>query len=206
MFLTSLSVGPIETNCYILACDQTKKAIIIDPGDEAERILNLLQQNNLTPVTIVNTHGHFDHTSANADLKKATEASLLIHEKDAFMLPILSETAAIFGLSVPNSPNADAFLIPGQTIDIGTLQLEIRHVPGHTPGSIALYAKGFVFVGDSLFAGSIGRTDLPGGNLKELVESIRKELFTLPADTVVYSGHGPSTTIGEEIATNPFLT
>lgn len=205
MFVTDLSVGPIGTNCYILACEETKKAIVIDPGDEAERILALLQQKETTPIAIVNTHGHFDHTAANAAMKEATSAPLWIHEKDAFMLPILSETAALFGLNVPNSPDADAFLTPGQIITVGNIQLEVRHVPGHTPGGIALYTKGFVFVGDSLFAGSIGRTDLPGGNFDVLLESIRKELFTLPADTIVYPGHGPSTTIGEEIATNPFL-
>ena len=205
MFLTALTVGPVQTNCYIIACDETKKAIVVDPGDEVDRILEVIEKNHLNLIAIVNTHGHFDHTGGNAELKKQTGAPIGIHESDAFMLPILSETADLFGLSVPNSPPADTYFVSGQTLEMGNISFTVLSVPGHTPGGIALYTPGKVFVGDSLFSGSIGRTDLPGGNLNVLLEGIRAQLFTLPDETVVYPGHGPETTIGEEKITNPFL-
>lgn len=205
MFLTALTVGPVQTNCYIVACEETKKAVVIDPGDEVSHILEVLGKNDLTLTAIINTHGHFDHAGGNKALQEATGVPIWIHEKDAFLLPILSDTGRLFGLDIVNSPPADMYLTKGQQIDIGTLSFTVLEVPGHTPGGIALYTPGIVFVGDSLFAGSIGRTDLPGGSTETLLHSIRDQLLTLPEETIVYPGHGPATTIGSEQKTNPFL-
>ena len=198
MLITSVTVGPVQTNCYIVACEDTRKAIVVDPGDEPQRILESIHKNKLDVIAIINTHGHFDHAGANAALHEAINAPIWIHEKDAFLLPILSEMGVLFGLDIPNSPPADAYLMGGQEITVGNLTLEVLDVPGHTQGGIALYAPDVLFSGDSLFAGSIGRTDLPGGNIKTLIGNIQNQLMELPDETVVYPGHGPATTIGEE--------
>ncbi len=159
----------------------------------------------MTAKLIINTHGHFDHVSANKRLKEVTGAPILIHSLDAPMLDQLSSSAAAWGFTADNSPKPDKELNDGDEVAFGHTTLKVIHTPGHTPGGISLYAPDFVFVGDTLFAGSIGRTDFPGGSFKALKESIRKKLFVLGDHVKVYAGHGPSTTIGEERRSNPFV-
>ena len=205
MLIKTLTVGPIQANCYILGCQETLSAIVIDPGDEADRILHTLGESNLTARYIVNTHGHFDHVGANKRLKEATGAPILIHSLDAPMLNQLASSAAAWGLAADNSPGPDREISDGDEITFGHTVLKVLHTPGHTPGGISLYAEDFVFVGDTLFAGSIGRTDFPGGSFQTLKESIQNKLFALDDEVKVYSGHGPITTIGEEKRSNPFV-
>ena len=205
MIIKTLAVGPIQANCYILGCEETLEAAVIDPGDETDRILHALAESSLTAKLIINTHGHFDHVSANKRLKEVTGAPILIHSLDAPMLNQLASSAAAWGLAADNSPRPDRELNDGDEVTFGNTILKVIHTPGHTPGGISLYAADFVFVGDTLFAGSIGRTDFPGGSFEALKESIRKKLFVLGDDVKVYAGHGPPSTIGEERRSNPFV-
>lgn len=206
MILHALSVGPIMANCFIVGCETTRQAAVIDPGADAGRILKKLADEKLTVSYIINTHGHFDHAGANRKLKEATGAILVIHELDRFMLDSLSTTAAMFGMSSENSPPPDQTVQDGDTIQVGAIVMKVLHTPGHTPGGISLLTDGCVFVGDTLFAGSIGRTDFPGGDYDTLISSIRNKLYPLDDNVVVYTGHGPETTIGKEKRFNPFVT
>ena len=205
MIIKTLPVGPIMANCFIVGCQETMQAAIIDPGDEAEKILQSVADSNLEVKTIINTHGHFDHVSANKGIHAATNAPILIHALDAPMLEHISASAANWGLSAENSPVPDRTLNDGDTIVFGNITLSVLHTPGHTPGGISLFTEGHVFVGDTLFAGSIGRTDFPGGDFTTLKSSIQDKLFTLEDDVRVYTGHGPETTIGHEKQHNPFV-
>ena len=205
MIIKDLTVGPIMANCYIMGCEETKNAAVIDPGDEADRILMVLAEAGLTVKAIINTHGHFDHVSANQRMKEVTGAELLIHELDAPMLSQLSETAAAWGMSSDNSPPPDRMLAHGDVVQVGNIALTVIHTPGHTPGGISLHSDKAVFVGDTLFAGSIGRTDFPGGDFGVLKASIQEKLFTLDDDVTVYPGHMGLTSIGREKRTNPFV-
>ncbi len=205
MIIKKLEVGPIMANCYILGCEDTKEAVVIDPGDEADRILTSLAESELKVKYIINTHGHFDHVGANKRMKEVTKATLMIHPDDEPMLSELSSSAAAFGLSSENSPKADKYLNDGDEISFGTITLKVIHTPGHSMGGVCLYTDGAVFVGDTLFKGSIGRTDLPGGNYNTLISSIKNKLLAFDEETIVYPGHGPETTIKSEKRTNPFL-
>jgi hydroxyacylglutathione hydrolase len=205
MILIRLVVGPLQVNCFILADEKTKEAVVIDPGDDAQEILKIIKDRDLKVKYIVITHGHFDHIGANKALKDATGAELLIHEGDAPVMASASLHSRAFGMNTTSSPQADRYVKHGDTITAGEVSLKVLHTPGHSPGGISLLEKGMVFTGDSLFAGSIGRTDLPGGDLATLLRSIRMNLMTLPDDTRVYCGHGPASTIGEERSENPFL-
>ncbi|HSO18913.1 MAG TPA: MBL fold metallo-hydrolase [Desulfosarcina sp.] len=212
MIIRQMALGPIQANCFILGCEQTRQAVVIDPGDDTDRILRTLAADRLKVVHIINTHGHFDHVGANKRLKEVTQADILIHRKDAPMLSQLSATAAAWGLAAENSPAAGRLLEDGDTITFGTHTLTVLHTPGHTPGGICLYteyeadgaSRKAVFVGDTLFAGSIGRTDFPGGDYDTLIDSIRTKLFRLDDTVTVYPGHMGSTTIGAEKRSNPF--
>ena len=205
MNIYTLAVGPIMANCFILECAETKTAAIIDPGDEATRILLRVKELGLSVAQIINTHGHFDHVGANAPIKAATKAPLLIHKADAPMLAHLSETAAAFGLRTENSPQPDRTIDEGDLITVGNITLKVIHTPGHTLGGVSLFTDGHLFVGDTLFAGSIGRTDFPGGDFSTLRASIQDKLFPLGDSVKVHTGHGPDTTIGRERRTNPFV-
>ena len=205
MIIKQLGVGPLMANCIIIGCEDTKKAAVIDPGDEVDRILMTIAEHQLTVTYILNTHGHFDHVGGNQRLKKVTSAPICIHTEDNVMLKHVASSAASFGMSVENSPDADQLLNDGDMVRIGNIELKVIHTPGHSPGGAAFYVPDVVFVGDTLFAGSIGRTDFPGGSYDQLIASVRNKLFVLPDNTTVYTGHGPTTTIGEEKRTNPFF-
>lgn len=205
MIIKKLEVGPIMANCFILGCEDTREAVVIDPGDDADQILMILAKEKLTVKYLINTHGHFDHVGANRRMKEVTGAKLAIHPDDVPMLSELSRSAASFGLSAENSPEPDLLLHDKDTVRFGNITLTVIHTPGHSRGGIALYTPGHLFAGDTLFAGSIGRTDLPGGDYDTLIASIKRKLLVLPDDTVVYTGHGPETTIADEKRMNPFL-
>jgi glyoxylase-like metal-dependent hydrolase (beta-lactamase superfamily II) len=199
--LKSFALTPFYTNCYVLK--DGGEALVIDPGEAAPELLAEIA--GCKVVMIVNTHCHCDHAGGNAGMVEATGAPLAMHRAELPLLHTLEQQGAMFGVPFPPSPDPDRFLEEGDLIQVGAVSLKVRYAPGHSPGHIVLIGDGFAFVGDDLFAGSIGRTDLPGGSHDQLLDSIRTKLMTLPDETQVYSGHGPSTTIGIERATNPFL-
>lgn len=207
MIFESLEVGPLSVNCYIVACENSREGIVVDPGGDVERIIALVKQHRLKISTIINTHGHFDHIGGNRQAVETFGARLLIHQADAPMLSRSAEVARRYGLHGENSPEADAYLVDGMDIDFGTRRLRVLHTPGHTQGGCCLYIEEAqkVITGDTLFADSIGRTDLPGGSHEQLLESIRTKLFTLPDDVIAYPGHGLQTTIGHEKRCNPYF-
>ncbi len=205
MIIEYMPVGPIMANCYIVGCEKTGLAAVIDPGDDADKILLKLAELKLKVKYIINTHGHFDHVGANRKIKEATGAELLIHDQDAPMLAHLPQAAASFGLRCDSSPPPDRTIADGDEITFGEITLKVIHTPGHSLGGISLHAGNCLFVGDTLFSGSIGRTDFPGGSFDTLKNSIRKKLFPLGDDVRVFTGHGPETTIGREKKFNPFV-
>jgi glyoxylase-like metal-dependent hydrolase (beta-lactamase superfamily II) len=204
--VTCIVVGPIETNCYILSCPETKKGIIIDPGGDPDLIEARIEAARLEPVEIVSTHGHSDHIASVADLKERYGIPYAIHAAELEIIRLSVREAPFWGMGRIREPKVDRTVAPGNSVTFGKITGKVIHTPGHTPGGISILFDDFVIVGDTLFNRSIGRTDLSGGNLEILLASIRTELFTLPDDTVVYCGHGPQTTIGEEKRENPFLT
>ena len=208
MIIKMFTFGRYFANCYVVACEETKEAAIIDPTfdskTEAEEILRVINQLGLSVKYIINTHGHPDHTAGNGIMKKATGASILIHEDDVPMLARAKNLAVLFGFR-STTPPADSTLHDGDVIKVGNFELKVLHTPGHTKGGISLLVDDVVFTGDTLFAGSIGRTDFPGGSFKEIINSIKTRLLTLPDHVKVYSGHGPISVIGEERKHNPFL-
>jgi glyoxylase-like metal-dependent hydrolase (beta-lactamase superfamily II) len=206
LILKTLVVGPIQSNCYITGCERTREAAVIDPGGDADRILITLAKDKLRCVYIINTHGHFDHSADNKRLKEVTGAQLLIHHADAPMILHQSTNGGMWGIHVDNSPPPDRYLREGDIITFGDISLKVLHTPGHSPGGISLVTDKIVFVGDTLFAGSIGRTDFPGGDHEGLLRNVREKIFTLGDDVVVYPGHGPKTTVGRERKSNPFFT
>lgn len=204
--LRVLTVGPLATNCYVVACPETREALIVDPGWDPRQILAVVQALGLQVRYVVNTHAHWDHIGANAPVVAATGARLALHPADRPLLEARGG-ADLWAIPVPASPPPDVDLQEGDVLEVGTLRFHVLFTPGHTPGHIALYEPqaGIVFDGDVLFARGIGRTDLPGGDATALLRSIREKLLSLPDETRVYPGHGPWTTIGEERVANPFL-
>lgn len=208
MHLKMLTVGSLFTNCYVAWCSETKDAIVIDPGfdrqGEAKLVLGVLEEERLKVKFIVDTHGHPDHVCGNGVVKSATDAPILIHKLDANMLGKSGERlVALFDFHLTSSV-ADGFLKDSDVIRFGEAGLRVLHTPGHSPGSISLVGENCVFTGDTLFAGSIGRVDLPGGSEKEIMLSLQK-LTVLPDGFVIYPGHGAESTIGKEKQSNPFL-
>ena len=198
-------VGELMVNSYIVAWKETLDAVVIDPGGEAERILDRIQELNLNINAIINTHGHGDHIGGNGEMVEALGKPLMIGRYDAVMLTdSMKNMSAPFGMPA-TSPPADKLLDEGDVIEIGDGKLNIFHTPGHSPGSIVLAGDGFAFVGDLLFEGSIGRTDFPGGSFDTLVKMVREKVFPLGDACIVLPGHGPETTVGEERRSNPFL-
>jgi hydroxyacylglutathione hydrolase len=203
MLLKTLELGDYQANCYVYASERGGKGFIIDPGDEADTIISCIKDLNLHITYIILTHGHPDHTGAIAEVKKATGAMVVMHNADATML---RDKWLHSMLGFPQSDiTPDHLLTDGETLNADGLYLKVLHTPGHTPGCICLKGEGIVFTGDTLFNMGIGRTDLPGGNLKSLMASIHDSLMMLPDDTVVYPGHGPSSNIGKERRNNPVL-
>lgn len=205
MLVYSRTVGPFMENSYVLACPETRKAAIIDPG-EAGPVLEVVSSEGLEPLFILNTHAHIDHVIGVAEIQQRLGIPFHLHPAEHEWAANIPVQAAMFGLPAPEAPRVDGEIKGGDVWEIGTLRADVVDVPGHSPGHVALILPDRVFSGDCLFAGSIGRTDLPGGNYEQLIESIRSKLLTLPDETIVHSGHGPDTTIGREKASNPFLT
>lgn len=204
MIFKGLEVGPLGTNCYIIGCEETKIGAVIDPGDEDMRILELLQGLNLNCQHIILTHGHVDHIGAVNEIQESTDAQIYIHEADAERLVDPARYSLLpVGSLKPKSANN--LLKDGDRIQVGNITLEVIHTPGHTPGGVCLKTEKILITGDTLFAGSVGRSDLPGGSHNELINSIKTKLLVFPNDTAVYPGHGPSSTIGAEKKINPFL-
>jgi hydroxyacylglutathione hydrolase len=200
----ALVVGRLQTNCYII--ESKGHALIVDPGDEPERILRFVKDLNVTPIQILATHTHFDHVLGVDGVRKATKTQFLIHPDDLPMLQSMqSRVRQIMGFEVPPPPKVDGYLKDGDLLRVGDDTVHVIHTPGHSPGSISLHGTGYVLTGDALFNQSIGRTDLPGGDLNTLLRSITDRLFMLDDETVVYPGHGPETTIGDEKLANPFV-
>jgi len=205
MLLRQFATGPLETNTFLVADRKSGEALVIDPGGDPGEILAFLEQERLTCKQIVNTHGHFDHISGNRALKVATGAALLIHGDDVPMLDAAVSHARLFMMRAENSPPPDALLVDQGEVRVGSVVLRVLHTPGHSPGGVTLVAPGIAFCGDTVFYGSVGRTDLPGGSERVLLESIRRHIMTLPDETALYPGHGPDTTVGREKLQNPFF-
>ena len=202
-----LPVGPLQCNCSIIGDETTHEAMVIDPGDEIEDILALLRKHHLEVKQIVITHAHIDHVGGAMKLRAATGAPILLNQNDYALLKMLDAQAAWIGVPAPGKVEIDHSITTGETVSAGSHSAQILHTPGHTEGSICLYfpAEKKLIAGDTLFAGSIGRTDLPGGSTQKIMRSLHDTVLTLPGDTIVIPGHGPSTTIGAERETNPFL-
>lgn len=198
-------VGALETNCYLVFCEETKECAIVDPGADSDKIFALISKKDLKPVVILNTHGHIDHIGANRDMKEKFNVPLRIHSLESTLLGKVQEMGLSFFFQVKTSPPADSFLEDGEKIEIGKSYLQVLHTPGHSPGSVSFIGDGFLLSGDTLFCGGVGRTDLPGGNWQEMENSLINKILTMPDKTIVLPGHGPSTFVGQEKRTNPFI-
>jgi glyoxylase-like metal-dependent hydrolase (beta-lactamase superfamily II) len=211
MILESQAVGPFFKNGFVVGCETTREAVLIDPGDEVAALLAFAERNTLAIRHILLTHAHVDHVTGVAAAKRALGVAVYLHRDDLFFYDNAVQSGAMFGLNVEPQPPIDVFYTPGQVIAFGEYEARPFHTPGHCPGGVCLQIgkRGEtgrdLFVGDTLFAGSIGRTDLPGGDYQTLIGSIKTVLFAFGDEAVVYPGHGPSTTIGQERRTNPFL-
>jgi len=208
MNIQQLTVGVMGVCCYIVSCEKTKKAAIIDPGGDEDKILAACKKDDLTVEYIIATHGHPDHVCGNGPIKETTGAKIIMHKDDAqfFAKSEVKEYFSMLGLA--ESPPADILVENGDTITIGEEELQVIHTPGHTPGGMCLYNAPDCITGDTLFVGGVGRTDFPGGSMEELSRSIREKLLTLPKETIVWPGHGyggSKSTIGEEARSNPYF-
>lgn len=216
MIIRMLQVEPLQVNCYIIADEKTKEAVVFDPGGSVESILEVIRNEDLEVKYILNTHTHWDHTGGNKELQGATGAPILTHRDEASALGETSKRAAQFGSSAPDS-KANRFVEEGDELEVGSLRFKVIDLRGHSPAGLGFIFQGeleidgvtdtrtFVICGDALFAGSIGRTDFPGGDMQLLLDNIRKNIFTLPDETLVLPGHGPVSTVGHEKGNNPFF-
>ena len=216
MILKMLQTGPLMVNCYIVGDEETREAGVFDPGGNAGEILEVLAAENLTLACIVNTHAHWDHVGGNRELQERTGAPILLHREEAPSLQAVSRRAQVYGSQAADSV-ASRFLQEGDTLEIGSIPMDVVDLRGHSPGGLGFVFQGeietdggrqqvtAVICGDALFAGSIGRTDFPGGDMELLLDNIRQKIFTLPEGALVLPGHGPVSTVGREKQTNPFL-
>jgi glyoxylase-like metal-dependent hydrolase (beta-lactamase superfamily II) len=210
LIIKTFSVGALGCNCTIVACPETHEGIVVDPGDEAPRILRELRALGVTAVTLVHTHAHFDHVMGSQEIAAHTDAETAVHREDRWLWDNVEMQAQLFGLSAGPTVKPARELLGGETLAFGRRSARVLHTPGHTPGSLCLFIersgeRPLLFAGDTLFAGSVGRTDLWGGSFEQLARSIRGDLFALPDDTLVIAGHGPETTILAEREHNPIV-
>ena len=205
LVLEHLMVGPLQSNCFILGDEESGEAVVIDPGGDGDIILDAVERRPWKIVAVLNTHAHFDHTAANAELVSRTGAPLMVPRGDAPHLEQAHMAAGLYGLVAEKSPPANHLLDEGEVIKVGDEEIRVLSTPGHTVGGAAFVTSIGIFSGDALFSGSIGRTDLPGGDYGTLMRSIREKIMSLPDDTPVYPGHGPPTTVGRERTENIFL-
>ncbi len=205
MEIRGLVVGVFQENCYILASNKTKEAIVVDPGDDPDRVMEVIKDMGVTVKLITNSHGHADHILGVAGVQQSTGAKFLIHQSDLSLLDQGSESAKQMGREGITVPAPDGYVEDGDLVGVSGLDLQVIHTPGHTPGSVSYYVNGLLFSGDTLFRGSIGRTDFPGGDYAQEMRSIVDKLLQLPEETIVLPGHMLETTIRQEIATNPFI-
>lgn len=204
--VTTLTVGAFQSNCHLVRTMDSRSVLVVDPGADAERIADQIELSGLVPEAILLTHAHLDHMGAVGPLVERYGVPVWLHPDDLPLYEAAPGQAAAFGLRMDPQPRPDRAFEDGQTLELASLRLEVRHAPGHSPGGVVLVGPGIAFVGDCVFAGSIGRTDLPGGDTKALLRSIRSRILTLPPDTVLHTGHGPATTVGRESRSNPFLS
>lgn len=208
MIVETLSVGPLQSNCYLVVDPETREGVVIDPGDEAERILQTISSREMVPQAVLLTHAHFDHIMAVRAIKESFDIPIYLHHADAEIYNYLEMLAGQFGLKADPPLPIDKYFEEGDIIPAGREVIRVIESPGHSPGGVLLELSGNpdrIFAGDTLFAGSVGRTDLPGGDTMRLIRSIREKLLVRDDNTIVYPGHGPETTIGAERQTNPFL-
>lgn len=208
MLLERLVISPFQSNCWILGCEETREGVVIDPGGEAARILEAVAAHQLTIRYAIHTHGHLDHASATAIVQRKTGCQVLIHRADKGLLYNLPLQATIFEVEAPETPKIDLYIREGNRVSFGRYALSVIETPGHSPGGVCLKLEGdkpTLFSGDTLFQGSIGRTDIWGGSYEQLIRSIREKLWHLSDETIIHPGHGQSTTLGIEKRDNPFL-
>ncbi|MCL2458006.1 MAG: MBL fold metallo-hydrolase [Desulfobulbus sp.] len=208
MLVKQFTVGMMGVCCYVVSCEQTKEAAIIDPGGDEDRVLDYCREKGLTIIYIINTHGHPDHVCGNARIQEATGAKVVMHTEDQRYFNDPRIKGFFSSLGLPESPPIDVAVKDGDVIAIGKEQLQVLHTPGHTPGGICLYSPPHCFTGDTLFVGAVGRTDFPGGSMRQMIDAIKSRLMPLPPDTFVWPGHGyggSQSTIAREAKTNPYL-
>ena len=207
MLIERVIVGPLGVNCFILGDKQSKEGVVVDPGADCDLVLAAVARFGLTIKYVINTHGHFDHIGCNRAVTERTGAELLVHESDLGLLSLAKKSAQMYGLQVEDSPAPSRYLTDGMRLEFGRRSIEVLHTPGHTKGGCCLLLRNeqVVITGDTLFADSVGRTDLPGGSHEQLMASIKEKLMPLPDETVVWPGHGASSTIGRERRLNPYI-
>lgn len=198
-------VGSYMANCYLVGCDKTRQGVVIDPGDSGDMILSRIEENKLTIDKILLTHGHLDHIGAVGYVRKALGAKVYIHKGDAEMLISPEVNMSAYTPTPVQTNGADILVEDNQEIEFGETKLTVLHTPGHSPGGISLYGEGVVFTGDTIFLGSVGRTDFPNSDFDQLMSSITEKIYALPDETVIYPGHGPDTAVGQEKQFNPFV-
>jgi len=204
MKIENIVIGPLQVNCFVVYDEESHDAIVVDPGDEAEKIIGPIEDRKLKVSRIICTHGHFDHIGAVTKLKEKTGAVVMLHKGDLDIYMQADKQGALWGFHIEQPPAPDMFLAEGDEVAVGRFSLKVLHTPGHSPGGICLYGEGVILTGDTIFAGSVGRTDFPGGSLTDLKRSFAR-IIALPPETMIFSGHGPLTAVKNEIEDNFFV-
>jgi len=205
MILETIIVGPLEVNCYLIGCEKTKEVYLVDPGDDLDEIQSVIEKNNYIPIAIINTHGHIDHAGGVKAMMEKLNIPFYLHSDEQPVIDVLGDQGDRFGLFFSGIPDKIEYVSNGQLIKIGDESFRVIHTPGHSPGGICLQNNNVLITGDTLFAGSIGRTDLPGGDYDQIMKSLKEHLMVLDPETQIYPGHGPPSIMGKEIQYNPFL-